>query len=101
VMVEDYPLDDFDATEFVERVRTAGAMPADGAIDLGDRFEEVRPGTRVNFRVILFNDFLPQTDVAQEFFLWVVLRGDEVTRLRETLLRVVVPPRGGEIICPR
>lgn len=100
VLVEDYPLDEFDATEFVQGVRTNGAMPADGAIDRGDRFEEVRPGTRVNFRVILFNDFLPQTDVAQEFFLWVVLRGDRVTRLRETLLRVVVPPRGGEVICP-
>jgi len=101
VLVEDYALDEFDATDFVQRVRTNGANPADGAIDRGDRFEEVRPGTRVNFRVILFNDFLPQTDVAQEFFLWVVLRGDRVTRLRETLLRVVVPPRGGEVICPR
>lgn len=100
VIVEDWPFDAVDATTFVDRVEAVSAMPRDGAINRGDRSEEVNPGTRVNFRILLFNDSIPQTDVAQHFYLNVVLRGDGVTRLQETLLDIVVPPRGGEVICP-
>ena len=99
VLVEDYPFDSLDATMFVDRVVARSASPPDGAINLGDRFAAVQPGTRVNFEILLFNDAIPQTDVAQHFFLWIVLRGDGVTRLQETLLDIVVPPRGGEVIC--
>lgn len=100
VLVEDWPFDEVDATSFVERVEAVSAVPRDGAIRHPDRFEAVRPGTRVNFRVLLRNDSIMQTDVAQRFYLTVILRGDRVTRLRETLLEIVVPPRGGGIVCP-
>jgi len=99
LIVEDFPGDPLDATAFVERVEATSSMPADGAINLGDRFSEVRPGTRVNFRILLFNDSIPQTDEAQRFYMWVILRGDGVTRLQETLLEIVIPPIGGEVIC--
>ncbi len=100
LIVEDYPLDALDATSFVERIEARRSTPSDGAVNLGDRFADVRPGTRLDFRILLFNDSIPQTDVAQRFLMWVVLRGDRVTRLRETLLEIVVPPRGGEVVCP-
>ena len=63
--------------------------------DLGDRFADVAPGTRLTFRILLFNDLIPQTDAPQRFLMWVVLRGDGVTRLSETLVQVVVPALGG------
>lgn len=100
ILIEDWPFDAVDASAFVERIETTGAVPAAGAVDLGDRYADVRPGTRVNFRIVLFNDFVPQTDETQVFFLWVILRGDGVTRLQETLLQILVPPRGGEVVCP-
>lgn len=99
VLAEDYPGDDLDASVFVDEVVAVSSMPADGAINLGDRFADVTPGTRVNFSIHLFNDLIPQTDVAQSFFLWVVLRGDGVVRLQETLLEILVPPIGGEVVC--
>lgn len=100
VLIEDFEGDALDATDFVERVETTGAVPPDGAVDLGDRYADVRPGTQVNFRIVLFNDFIRQTDEAQVFFLWVILRGDGVTRLQETLLQIIVPPIGGGVVCP-
>ncbi|MCA9609003.1 MAG: VWA domain-containing protein [Myxococcales bacterium] len=100
VVIEDWPFDEVDASMFVDRVEAVSAMPASGAVRRADHFEDVRPGTRVNFRILLFNDAIPQTDVPQRFFLNVILRADGVTRLQETLLEIIIPPRGGEVICP-
>lgn len=100
VLLEDWPFDEVDATMFVERIEAVSAMPPDGATRRRDHFEDVRPGTRVNFRILFFNESIPQTDEVQRFYLHVILRADGITRLQETLLEIVVPPRGGEIICP-
>ena len=94
--VEDYPLDAFDALQFVTGITTTGAVPASGATDLGDRYAEVRPGTRVGFRVGLANETIPRGPEPQVYYLTVVLRGDGVTRLLETTVQVVIPSLGGE-----
>jgi hypothetical protein len=49
----------------------------------------------VFFRILLLNELIPQTDEPQSFLMRVVLRGDGVTRLQETLLQIVVPAIGG------
>jgi hypothetical protein len=100
MLVEDAPGDTFDATRFVVRIVADRAEPASGATIVGDRFEDVRPGTRVFFRIVLANELLPQTDVEQEFLLRVILRGDGITRLQENVVRVIVPPIGGGVFCP-
>lgn len=94
VLVEDWPYDEVDALEFVVGVQTAGAVPRSGATDLGDRFADVRPGTRVTFNVILDNERFPREREAQSYFLTIVLRGDGVTRLRETVVQIVIPGEG-------
>ncbi len=55
----------------------------------------MRPGTRVFFSILLVNDLIPQTDEPQTFLLRVVLRGDGVIRLSETLVEIVIPDIGG------
>ena len=42
--VEDVEGDELDATDFLDRVVAESANPADGAINLGDRFDDVLPG---------------------------------------------------------
>lgn len=101
VLIEDAEGDDVDATQFVVEVIADHAEPASGAINLGDRFGDVRPGTVVFFRIILANELIPQTDEPQSFYLRIVLRGDGITRLEETTVQIVVPAIGGGFICPR
>lgn len=96
VLVEDWPFDEVNALEFVDGVQTAGARPRDGATELGDRYVDVRPGTRVTFNVILDNEDFPRTREPQVYFLTIVLRGDGVTRLRETVVQIVIPGDRGE-----
>lgn len=100
VLIEDVDGDDVDVTTFVDAVVALRATPADGAVNLGDSFADVRPGTRLEFQILLRNDFIEQTDEPQSFFMNVVLRGDGVTRLQETLVQIVVPARGGGTVCP-
>lgn len=94
-IVEDYPGDDFDALEFVTSIETTGATPPGGATDLGDRYLDVRPGTRVGFRVFLANERIERGPEPQEYTLTIVLRGDGVTRLTETVVLVVIPALDG------
>jgi hypothetical protein len=92
---EDFPGDDIDANEFVTGVVAVSADPPGGATILPDRFADVRPGTRVTFRILLANERIPQTDEPQIFRLTIVLRGDGVTRLSETVVDIVVPSLDG------
>lgn len=100
VLVEDVEGDAFDATAFVTEIIADRADPPEGAVNLGNRFDDVRPGTRVFFRIMLANDRIPQTDEPQIFLMRVILRGDGVTRLQETLLQIVIPAIGGGMVCP-
>ncbi|MFK8004496.1 MAG: hypothetical protein AB8H86_33320 [Polyangiales bacterium] len=100
LLVEDFPLDDVDAREFVVGIETLGARPATGATDLGDRYVDVRPGTEVAFRVNLDNTRFEAGPTPVSYFLTLVLRGDGVTRLRETIVEVVIPSTDGEGCAP-
>lgn len=95
VVLEDYPADEVDATRFLDRVVALSARPTDGAVNLGDRFADVAPGTELTFQILLHNEIIPQREVPTSFLLWVVLRGDGVTRLQETLVQILVPAIGG------
>jgi hypothetical protein len=96
LIVEDVEGDELDATVFVRDIVALRAEPADGAINLGDRFGEVRPGTRVFFSVLLQNELFPVMREPQSFLMRIVLRGDGVTRLQTTLVRIVIPGVSGE-----
>ena len=84
-------IDEIDATDFVRRVETVRAAPADGAIDRGDHFDRVMPGTRVTFRVLLANDRFPRGPEPIVVQLRIVFRGDGATRLHSTVVRIVIP----------
>ncbi len=95
VIVTDDPRDAVDVTQFVRGIVTSGATPTDGAIDRGDRYDQVRPGTRVTFRILLANELIPRTDVPQRFRAHVTMRGDRVTHLLELDVDLVVPSNHG------
>lgn len=95
-IVEDVEGDDYDATDFVTYVRALRAEPESGAINLGDRFENVDPGTRVFFEIGLQNEILPPAMEARSYLMRIVLRGDGVTRLQTTIVQIVIPGVRGE-----
>ncbi len=95
-ITEDYPGDDYDAREFVTGIVTTGATPASGADDLGDRYERVRPGTRVGLRVMLANDTIMRGEEPIVYFLTIILRGDGVNNLKSTVVQIVIPSIRGE-----
>ncbi len=99
VALEDVETDAVDATMFVQRVIAESATPGDGAVIVGDRFNEVRPGTRVEFLFVLQNLRLVQTAEDQRFPMRIVLLGDGVSRLRELRVDIVVPRIGGGRVC--
>lgn len=95
ILAEDVPDDDFDALAFVRALETVRAVPRSGAVDRGDRFDEVLPGTRVVFRVLLQNELFPRGPDPQFYYLQIVLRGDGVTRLQTTTTKIVIPSNEG------
>ena len=95
VVLRDAPGDAVDVTTFVRGVVTAGAIPADGAIDRGDHFDAVRPGTRIAFRILLQDDAIPRMATAQRYRMHVILRGDGVTELEVREVDIVVPGLDG------
>jgi len=95
IIAEDAPGDDFDALDFVRALETVRAVPRDGAVDRGDRFDRVLPGTRVVFRVLLQNESFPRGPDPAFYYLQIVLRGDGVTRLQTTTTKIVIPSTDG------
>ena len=95
-LAEDVEGDEYDATDFVTGIIAERADPESGAINLGDRFQDVTPGTRVYFRILLQNDIFPPSMEARSYLLRVVLRGDGVTRLQTTIVQIVIPGVRGE-----
>lgn len=94
-LTEDWPGDTFDANEFVTGVVAVRAEPASGATMLANRFVDVQPGTRVTFSVLLANETIERTDEPQTYRMIIVLRGDGVTRLSETVVDIVIPALDG------
>lgn len=95
IRIEDDPSDDLDATEFVRAVQTVSAEPPIGAVQLADRFDDVRPGTRVTFRVLFANERIERGREPIRYRLRVTLIGDGVTELATTVVDVVIPALDG------
>lgn len=95
-LTEDWPGDMVDATDFVTGIVAVSAEPPSGATRLPDRFADVRPGTRVSFSILLANERFERLEVPQVYRMVVVLRGDGVTRLSETIVDIVVPAIDGD-----
>jgi hypothetical protein len=96
IRTEDDPGDALDATMFVRGVETVSAEPAIGAIQGRDRFDDVRPGTRVTFRVLFANERIERGPEPIRYRLRVLLVGDGVTELATTVVEVVIPALDGE-----
>jgi hypothetical protein len=94
-LIEDWPLDEVIANDFVTGIVAERAEPPSGATRLADRFAAVRPGTRVTFSIMLANERFELEDEPQVYRLIIVLRGDGVTRLTETVVDIVIPARDG------
>lgn len=98
LFLEDVPGDARDALELVSHVETAGAVPDDGVGDEdGARFDSVRPGTTVRFRIVLRDDVLRPADAGRVYRLGAVLRESGVVRLERPVLDLVV--MGGDVRC--
>jgi hypothetical protein len=95
IALADDPGDSLDALEFVRGVETVSAEPAIGAVQLEDRFDDVRPGTRVTFRVLLANERIERGPEPITYRLIVTLVGDGATELTRTVVDVVVPALDG------
>lgn len=98
-IAEDLPGDAVDATRFIRSIRPLRAVPADGAVRGDGRFEDVTPGTRVEFEILVENTFLEPTRETQRFPFRVLLRDDGVAPLTSGEFEVVVPGRE-EPACP-
>lgn len=96
IRTEDDPGDELDATMFVRGVQTVSADPSIGAVQLADRFDDVRPGTRVTFRVLFANERIERGPDPIRYRLRVTLIGDGVTELATTVVDVVIPALDGE-----
>ncbi|MEM6961147.1 MAG: vWA domain-containing protein [Myxococcota bacterium] len=87
----DDPSDEFDASDFVDRIVTLQAKPESGAVQFETSFAQVVPGTRVSFRVFLDNDLVAPTEEPQRYLLDIALRGDGVTILDTVTVAIVIP----------
>jgi len=79
------------ALEFVSSVTAVSAVPAGGAVNRGDHFTNVMPGTEVTFRITFRNDTVMPTREGRIYNARVVLRGDGVTHLSEEIVSIIVP----------
>jgi hypothetical protein len=95
-LVVDWPGDPLDATRFVTGIEALRAEPPGGATRMGDRFLDVRPGTMVTFRIHLANEMIERTAEPQRYRMTIILRGDGVTHLSETVVDVVIPALDGD-----
>lgn len=93
--VEDEPGDAVDATQFVTGIVAERAIPADGARLVGGEFVDVTPGTRVEYRFEVANDFVTPGPAPQRFGLILVLRDERDVPLRTRRVEIVVPADDG------
>ncbi|MDH5490824.1 MAG: hypothetical protein OEY14_02510, partial [Myxococcales bacterium] len=77
--------------DFIQSILPEPPAPAGTTID-GPFFRNVTPGTSVDFRVTVQNDFVPQTVDAQLFTIGIEVLGDGVTVLDLRNVYVIVPP---------
>jgi len=93
---------DFDACQFIIDITPKNAYPPTGYDPPtwdDEYFYNVIPGTQVVFDVTFYNEVVPAAESAQVFKAWIVVMGNNVTRLDERLVIIIVPTEGmGDII---
>ena len=76
---------------FVSSITAVSAVPAGGAVNRGNHFVNVMPGTEVTFRITFRNDaVMPERD-GRIFNARIILRGDGITHLSEEVVSIIVP----------
>jgi hypothetical protein len=91
------PDDGVDPRELVTSVRAVSVDPADGGTARGDRFVDVRPGTRVRFAVTFDSSSLPVAAFEQRYPLGLSAVADDGTLLSEETVDVVVAAESCEL----
>ncbi|MCC7541871.1 MAG: VWA domain-containing protein [Deltaproteobacteria bacterium] len=98
--LEDVGGDEIDATALVGAVSLESVVPESGYAGAdGARALDVRPGTRVTFRLELDARALGRDDADRAYHLRVVLVADGTTPLEERVVRIVVPGRRRTLRC--
>lgn len=80
-----------DTADFIVSILPEAPAPAGSTID-GDVFRNVTPGSTVQFRVTVENDFVMHTTEPQLFTIDIEVLGDGVTVLDVRNVYVIVPP---------
>jgi hypothetical protein len=88
------PNDGVDPTDLVTEARPARIEPADGGVVVGDRFEEVRAGTRVVFEVTFDTSPLAPAAYERRFPLAMQVATSDGAILMEKTVDVFVAPEG-------
>jgi hypothetical protein len=105
--VEGVNPDNFDARQFIQSITPVegyrdgipGAMPGVSYASKDETtFYQVIPGTQVEFSVDFWNDVRRPADVAQVFQARIIVMGNNVARLDERKVYIVVPPEGTIIL---
>ena len=105
ILVDD-PNDDIDATQFIKAVRPVEGNPPppegydhhDGDTNPFGTFYGVIPGTTLTFSVAAFNDVVEQIENQTQIYrCTIVVMGNEVTRLDQRIVIIVIPPKESAI----
>ena len=101
-VVPDPPGAEYDARVFVKDIDPLSAIP-DAPVGFDtmddDYFFGVTPGTQVTFTIDFYNDTVEPATSALVFKAHIVVMGNNVTRLDERLVIIIVPTEGmGDII---
>ena len=83
------------ATTLITSIRALSADPADGAQLDGERFTQVRTGTRVSFELQFDTSSLPKSMTEQRYPLALRVEGEDGTLLSEDTLDLVVAAQAG------
>lgn len=99
--------DEFDARGFIKSIipregyngTLSGPMPGVTYTSKDDTtFYQVIPGTDVEFDIDFWNDVRPPATTAQVFRARIVVMGNNVARLDERMVYIIVPPDGAVIV---
>jgi hypothetical protein len=101
-VVPDPPGAEYDARAFVKDITPVSGFPTspEGFASMDETyFYGVVPGTRVTFEIDFYNNTVEPVDTALVFKAHIVVMGNDVTRLDERLVIIIVPTEGmGEVI---
>jgi len=89
-----------DATLFIQAITPVRTIPPENLLGAmtDTTFEQVIPGTAVEFEVHFFNDFVPPRETSRIYEAIIIVLGNGVARLDERRVYIIVPPEGQEVL---